>query len=214
MVAPVAEPKAENEAAPWPRRLTTIVGKRIKHYRTQRRKLSARELADECERLGHRVEYQVIANMEAGRRTNVALAEVLVLARALEVPPALLVIPVAEWEDVPMLPGIVADPWTAYRWFTGTLTSAVSGDSNWLSDVPEVRTYRRHDDTLARYMVRRDEARADDAGAAAMPAAAAYLDSLVNVRIEIRSRGWRLPPLPESVAAEVETAEKEKGVAQ
>jgi transcriptional regulator with XRE-family HTH domain len=185
--------------------VTSIVGERVKHYR-QERKLSARALSDATESVGMRVEYNVIANMESGRRTHVSVAEVLVLAEALGVKPALLVIPLGSSEDVPVLPDVEVDAWTAYKSFTGagmTTVGEIGGDRD---NAELVNAYRRHDDALLKYWVRRD------AGSDAED----VLDALINVRAEIRSRGWRVPLIPTGrlpIAAEVEMAEKDRGIA-
>jgi transcriptional regulator with XRE-family HTH domain len=101
----------------WSRRLTTMIGQEIKRHR--RGRMTARELADRCEQLGHRVETQVIANMEAGRRTNISVAELHILSAALGVPPILLECPVGRADKLEPLPGVVTDPWSAARWFLG-----------------------------------------------------------------------------------------------
>jgi hypothetical protein len=207
------------ERDPWSRELTTIVGQRIKHYRENFRegRLSARQLSDRCAELGHRVEYQVIANMEARRRTNVTLAELFVLASALKVSPAQLVIPLGEPNNFPVLPGLAVDPWTAYKWFTAAGIAALSALAG--PDAPDyvlaIDAYRRHDSALAKLVDKWEDRDTDG-----------YLDSLLNVRAEIRSRGWRLPDLPGEkgfpqsgwpgrvvdVQQAVEAAELERGV--
>lgn len=101
----------------WARRLTTVIGQEIKRHR--RGRMTARELADRCEQLGHRVETQVIANMEAGRRTNISLAELHILSAALGVPTLLLECPLGQVEKLEPLPGVVTDPWSAVRWLIG-----------------------------------------------------------------------------------------------
>jgi transcriptional regulator with XRE-family HTH domain len=114
----VASVANDDQSGPeWPRRLTTVIGQQIKHHRGGR--MTARELADRCEQLGHRVETQVIANLETGRRANISLAERNVLAAALGVPPLLLECPLGRVEKLEPLPGVVTDPWSAARWFLG-----------------------------------------------------------------------------------------------
>lgn len=197
---------------PWAQQLTTIVGKRVKHYRQNRRtgRLSAAKLSDQTEALGHRIEASVIQNMETGRRSNVTLAELIVLASALNVTPAQLVVPLDGTDDYPLQPNRSVEPWAFYKWFTaahlGTLPGPESPDY-----VLALDAYRRHDLALARYTANR---RADDDG---------FLDSLVNVRSEIRTRGWRLPELPDdeplpiggrelpSIRAAVENVEQDRG---
>lgn len=68
----------------------------------------------------------MIANMESGRRTSVGLSELLVLARALDVPPLELAFPVGQSELVEVLPGQEVGTWAAAKWFTGGGAVSVS----------------------------------------------------------------------------------------
>jgi hypothetical protein len=61
----------------------------------------------------------VIAKLERGLRHSVTLAEVLVLARALEVPPLSLMVPLGEEQDTEILPGDEMGTWPAARWIVG-----------------------------------------------------------------------------------------------
>lgn len=63
---------------------SVLIGERIRFYRTIRR-LSARELADLT---GGVLTRAVIANLEAGRKTDVTVTELVALAKALDVHPA------------------------------------------------------------------------------------------------------------------------------
>ncbi|MFQ6148584.1 transcriptional regulator [Streptomyces seoulensis] len=76
--------------------------------------------ADRCEQLGHPIPRNVIANMESGRRANLPLVEVMVLAAALETYPVCLVFPVGYVEETQELPFQHLVPtWDALRRFTG-----------------------------------------------------------------------------------------------
>lgn len=81
--------------------------------------MSAQRLAERCEALGLPVKRSTIANLESGRRDTLTLTELVVLARALDVPPILLIYPVGYAETVEALPGQEVPPWTAAKWFTG-----------------------------------------------------------------------------------------------
>lgn len=81
--------------------------------------MSAQQLADACDALGHPVPRSVIANLESGRRETITVAELLVLARALEVPPVQLVFPLGSTEEVEILPGRRVATDDAMLWFTG-----------------------------------------------------------------------------------------------
>jgi transcriptional regulator with XRE-family HTH domain len=81
---------------------------------------SAQDLADACERLGHPIPRNVIANMESGRRANLPLVDVMVLAAALETYPVCLIFPVGYVEQTQELPFQDLIPtWDALRRFTG-----------------------------------------------------------------------------------------------
>lgn len=99
--------------------LRTVVGE-VRRHRIARG-MSHQQLADECARLGHpRLQRAVINNLENGRKRDVSVADVLVLAAALEVAPAALVFPAGYAAEVEYLPGRTADPLEAADWFTGT----------------------------------------------------------------------------------------------
>ncbi|MEV0276720.1 helix-turn-helix domain-containing protein [Streptomyces sp. NPDC050610] len=90
---------------------------------------SAQDLADKCEEIGHPIPRNVIANMESGRRSNLPLVDVMVLAEALNTPPICLLYPVGYVEDVQRLP--LQHPTTsldALRWFTGEETDLGADD--------------------------------------------------------------------------------------
>lgn len=83
-------------------------------------RMSAQDLADRCEEIGHPIPRNVIANMESGRRASLPLVDVLVLAEALQTYPICLLYPVGYVDQVQRLP--LQDPeqtWDAMRWFTG-----------------------------------------------------------------------------------------------
>ncbi|WP_338671772.1 helix-turn-helix transcriptional regulator [Streptomyces sp. SCSIO 30461] len=81
---------------------------------------SAQELADQCERLGHPIPRNVIANMESGRRASLPLVDIMVLAAALETYPVCLIFPVGYVDQTQELPFQRLVPtWDALRRFTG-----------------------------------------------------------------------------------------------
>lgn len=179
------------------------MGERVRKLRGKR---SAQWLADRCAELGKPISRSAIAKLENGRREDVALSELLIIAAALDAPPALLVFPVGTDEDVQWLPGRQADPWTAYRWFVGDLSlTPDSRDArmmNLLGGADVLDAYRRHTESLARY-VSYKEHRPDEAQA--------YLRSVVHAREDMRRQGWRLPFIPSDVVAEVAAEESALG---
>ncbi|MEV5047317.1 helix-turn-helix transcriptional regulator [Streptomyces griseoincarnatus] len=104
----------------WSARVCTTVARELRRHR-KARGMSAQQLADECARLGHpALQRTVISNLENGRRRDVSMADVLVLAAALEVAPAALIFPAGYAAEVEYLPGQTADPLEAADWFTGS----------------------------------------------------------------------------------------------
>lgn len=103
---------------PWPERLVEVIAGEVKRHR-QRRGLSAQQLADACARLGLPIQRSVLANLESGRRANLSVPELLVLAAALNVAPVLLVFPVGSQELSEFRPGMKVDTWRAAQWFGG-----------------------------------------------------------------------------------------------
>ncbi len=89
---------------------------------TRRRRyleMTAQELADETQRLGHEVARNVIANWESGRRKTITVPELIVVAEALEVAPADLLFSPALGGHVNYLPGQDIGRWSAFSRFTG-----------------------------------------------------------------------------------------------
>ena len=81
--------------------------------------MSTQKLADRTAELGMAIPRSVLANLESGRRENVSVAELLVLAAALNVAPIELMCPVGFDKQTEMLPERMMDPLDAMRWFTG-----------------------------------------------------------------------------------------------
>lgn len=106
--------------------------------------MSAQQLSDACTELGHPIARGVLANFESGRRPTVSVAEVLVFARALNVPPLLLIFPLGQEESLEALPGSPAPAWASLKWFTGE-SDRLPGDTEATSDPATVRLYRDHD---------------------------------------------------------------------
>jgi hypothetical protein len=156
------------EEGDWSHRVARLVGARVRHYRLKPKpKMSAQALADRCVGLGFPLDRSVIAKLEAGNRQTITVPEVLVLARALRVPPLLLVTPVGHSEKVEILPDTEVDPWAAAKWLTGEINDpfrfgsrddqVTDADPLWPDD--RMRTtvdgvlswFRRHDDYVQRW---------------------------------------------------------------
>jgi transcriptional regulator with XRE-family HTH domain len=139
----------------WPARIARVVASEVRRYRNARG-LTAEQLAARCSQLGLSLNRSVIANLESGRRPLTSVAELLVLARALEVPPVRLVVPLGHAETIEVSPGKNAAVWDAFRWFVGEarLQESAAG----LEAVPAdyeaqdaIRLFREHDYLLERW---------------------------------------------------------------
>ena len=108
----------KNEAGErWAEGLVRRVGLAIKKARGNK---SARWLSDETAALGYRVSPTVIAKLDSGHRGSVlSVAELLVLAAALDIPPGLLLFPGYPYDVVEYLPGRAADAHSALDWLSG-----------------------------------------------------------------------------------------------
>ncbi|MDT3397725.1 helix-turn-helix transcriptional regulator [Streptomyces sp. B1866] len=108
----------QDDLREWSAQLTAAV---VAEVRRRRKELgmSAQDLADACDDLGHPIPRNVIANLESGRRSTLTVADLLVLGKALEVPPLWLLFPLDHAAQVKALPGEPTETWTAFTWATG-----------------------------------------------------------------------------------------------
>ena len=101
----------------WGRELTHRVAAEVKRRRGEH---TVQWLSDRTADYGLRISRSRISDLERGDRGGLlGVAELLVLAAALDVPPLLLLFPGLPGEPVEMLPGRVVESWDAARWFTG-----------------------------------------------------------------------------------------------
>ncbi|MFD4553461.1 transcriptional regulator [Streptomyces sp. NPDC058469] len=109
----------EDDVPEWEDRVKANVAGEVRRRRKEMG-LSAQDLADACEQLGHPIPRNVIANMESGRRASLPLVDVMVLAAALETYPVCLIFPVGYVDRTQELPFQELVPtWDALRRFTG-----------------------------------------------------------------------------------------------
>ncbi len=103
----------------WARGWAVTTGRCVKRWRAEL-KLSARELADRCAQLGlPALTRTVITKLENGRKESVSTAELMVLARALGVPPVMLMFPFGEQRTVEITPGEFVGTVDAMYWVAG-----------------------------------------------------------------------------------------------
>jgi len=98
--------------------MTARIGAQIKALRQG--KFSAEGLAERVEALGYRpYSRSALVNLEYGRKRTVDVGELLVLARALGVSPAMLLYPGLPGREVEVIPGQRSSSWEAAQWFGG-----------------------------------------------------------------------------------------------
>lgn len=198
----------------WNLTVTHRVGQRVAYFRKRigPKGITAQELADRCEALGHALDRTVIAKLESGKRQSVTVADLVVLASALGVSPVALVIPVDQAETVEILPGRDVPTYEAMTWFTGE--SPLPGDASPAPDPALIPLYREHAAYVDEWTkeTRRlgqfssmsgDES--DPAAAAArvkwaLTMAEAAEKNTRRIRGELRRAGARLPELPAGLA--------------
>jgi len=100
----------------WAEDTTRRIAASIKALRGRR---STQWLADRTAELGHPISRTAISNLEVGRKRAVDVPELAVLARALGVPPLLLLYPAISAGEVEVLPGHRTSSWSAVQWFAG-----------------------------------------------------------------------------------------------
>lgn len=201
----------------WQERLAAVVAWQVRRYR-KLRGLSAQQLADRCSELGFPLKRSVIANFESGRRTTVTVAELIVLAKALQVAPSMLVFPLGAADTVELLPGQRVPTWPAVQWFTGRSGFPPRpGDTRSLLDMERVtrpfRIYATHDQLLAEWdehmrhiqvlrQVPEDEGsgRREEQIRLREQAMLKVEAALRKHRSTMRRLDWQLPPLPPELA--------------
>lgn len=114
-----------------------MMSSELRRYRREQG-LSAQQLSDACARLGLEISRSTLADLENGRRTTLTVAELLILAAALEVPPLLLALPLGRQEDLEILPALQMNTWDSARWWQGEAVIKGSGNASELSSDPDV----------------------------------------------------------------------------
>ncbi|MCX4748033.1 helix-turn-helix domain-containing protein [Kitasatospora sp. NBC_01287] len=102
----------------WQAGVTGRVAEAVRRFREERG-MSAQDVAAACAKLGYPIARNVIANLENGRRSSVDVAEVLVLAKVLGVPPVVFLVPLGEVGEIELLPGSMHSTGDALQWVCG-----------------------------------------------------------------------------------------------
>ncbi|MET0520830.1 MAG: helix-turn-helix transcriptional regulator [Jiangellaceae bacterium] len=130
-------------------RVSQSLAAQVRTYR-KRRNLTLNQLAELCEKLGApQLNFSALANIERGataeskrRPREVNVDELMVLARALQVPPVLLLFGVGLTPEVEVTPGLTLDTWEATKWWNGE--AYLSGDHETFWTIPLI-LFRAHD---------------------------------------------------------------------
>lgn len=103
----------------WPTALTVQIVEAIREAR-KTAGLTAAAVAQGCALRGLTgISTQSLKNLESGRKTSITVADLLVLADVLGIPPITLLFPVGSSATVEVLPGKEVSAWDALVWFTG-----------------------------------------------------------------------------------------------
>lgn len=178
--------------------LSEVVAEQIARQR-KRAGLTHRDLAELCKTLGWpALTASAISNIETGRRDKegrrrreVTVDELTVIARALEMPPVLLLAPLGEEDQIEVVPGQKVATFQAYEWLTGqaTWTGGHGGEQMWISGPSQlITTYREYEQALQKYFAAQVEG--DDAAEKT-----AWKQVTLTQQI-MSEHGWRIPPLP------------------
>lgn len=101
----------------WARTTTSRVATEVKKLRAER---TTQWLSNRTGRLGHRISRSRISDLERGDRGGpLGVAELIVLAKALDVPPLLLLYPRQSGGEVEVMPEMKTSSWAASQWFSG-----------------------------------------------------------------------------------------------
>lgn len=112
-------PNIDEDAKRWQVELAGRIGAAVAQWR-KKRGLTAVELSEKTAALGYPVSRIAISKIEQGKRAGkMDLSELLVLARALAVPPVLLMYSDQMDGEVEAIPGQRISSFLALRWFSG-----------------------------------------------------------------------------------------------
>ena len=182
--------------------------------------MSAQDLADRCALLGMPIHRSVLANLENGRRPSVSVAELLVLATALEVPPILLALPLGHEDEIEILPGVAVNTWDAGRWWAGYRVARYVGDAGAAALFPDgddeaaLLYGHAHDEILYRLrtmhagLERATVAMSELLGAEGSTSMLSQMTKSISdmigklreLRVSMRESGLTPPPLPSNLS--------------
>jgi transcriptional regulator with XRE-family HTH domain len=177
--------------------MVKVIAGEVRRYRLARKpRMSTEALSRRTEELGLHIRRSVLANLESGRRNTLSVPELLILAEALQVAPALLIAPVRA-DTVEILPGREVDPWEAVLWLGGQHDP----DVEWVrSHDWYVRDWQQAADRLADAPPRPPGLGEDPMVKVVEEHRRASEITIRRIRADMRERGMRPPALPPELA--------------
>lgn len=188
--------------------MTSVIAAQIDYWRGVRG-MSAQRLADRTAELGLPVARNTIANLENGRRGSVSVAEVLVLASALNVPPIMLLLPIGRARDIEITPGRPLPVGRAIGWFIGQpgwdgshVDVPLDSWRDWSRAASVIWRMQRHSRAVIGVLAALEANTSTGAERVHM-----QRRDLAEVRDEMRAAGEPLPDLPEGILPEEVTTD-------
>jgi transcriptional regulator with XRE-family HTH domain len=123
-----------NPQETWPTRFTRAAATEIQRHRKMRG-WSAQKLSDECAVYGLDMPRSTLADLENGRRASLGVAELVIIAKALDVPPLQLLFPVGYAAESELLPGEERGAFRSAMWFSGEGPFPGIGDDAYLVEI-------------------------------------------------------------------------------
>ncbi|WP_405818157.1 helix-turn-helix domain-containing protein [Streptomyces sp. NBC_01390] len=134
----------------WPTAFTGRIAQRLRDAR-KAAGLTMAEVAQGCADRGlPEFTEHSMKNLESGRKTSITVADLVVLADVLGVPPVTLLFPLGSSATVEVLPGREVSTWDAVAWFTGESPLEGPAPEGTARDVLDV--FRQHGDLVAAAM--------------------------------------------------------------
>jgi transcriptional regulator with XRE-family HTH domain len=131
----------------WPTAFTGRIAQRLRDAR-KAAGLTMAEVAQGCADRGlPEFTEHSMKNLESGRKTSITVADFVVLADVLGVPPVALLFPLGSSATVEVLPGREVSTWDAVAWFTGETPLNEPAPEGTARDVLDV--FRHHGDLVA-----------------------------------------------------------------
>jgi transcriptional regulator with XRE-family HTH domain len=215
----VEQPPEQNPEKDFNFRVAERVGKQVARARegVGGRRMTAQALAKRTAELGHPLDRSVIAKLEKGYRQTITVADLLALARALDVPPVSLLLPLDE-PEVELLPGEQREVWPSLLWISGEAPYPASVSSQgepqrWDPPAP-LALFRHHDQlvheareaaaraaeyrTQATLSADNERPQLEALADADAKLALSLRDAIQALRRSLRSMNHEPPPLPKA----------------